>query len=190
MCTFAIKIINTSHKMIHTNNHSRLEKLLFFFASPVLNELPIILVFFILIRTSIFSFFSEDFHYSADMIVSYSAIWCFYAFLISASIYYLGKAGSILKIAWYVFLFTIYTIASFVSIHFNMDFSPTLFVLLKETNNTETNEFLNTYICSSNSISVYIKTIIYIIIAVALEYGYKKLPRIVIPPPISFGFRF
>ena len=73
MCTFAIKIINTSHKMIHTNNHSRLEKLLFFFASPVLNELPIILVFFILIRTSIFSFFSEDFHYSADMIVSYSA---------------------------------------------------------------------------------------------------------------------
>lgn len=183
MCTFAIKIINTSHKMIHTNNHSRLEKLLFFFASPVLNELPIILVFFILIRTSIFSFFSEDFHYSADMIVSYSAIWCFYAFLISASIYYLGKAGSILKIAWYVFLFTIYTITSFVSIHFNMDFSPTLFVLLKETNNTETNEFLNTYICSSNSISVYIKTIIYIIIAVALEYGYKKLPRIVINTP-------
>jgi heptose-I-phosphate ethanolaminephosphotransferase len=170
--------------MTHTNNHSRLEKFLSFFASPVLSELPIILVFFILIRTSIFSFFSEEFHYTADMIVSYSTIWCFYAFLISASIYYFGKAGAIIKVVWYIFLFTIYTIANFVSIHFNMDFSPTLFVLLKETNNNETNEFLNTYIYSSNSISVYIKTIIYVIIAIALEYGFKKLPQIVIKKTI------
>lgn len=142
---------------------------------PIMRELPIIIVFLLLIRTNIFSFFDVDFDYKPNMVISYCAVWCFYAYLISATIFYLGKIGGIIfRWIWYIILFAVFTVAAFINVHFDLEFSPTLFVLLKETNNNETEEFLRTYLFSPKSIIIYIKVASYILIAILAECGYRR----------------
>jgi len=55
-----------------------------------------------------------------------------------------------------------------------MQICPALMTLLVETNRSETEEFLNTYLFTSVSIKIYIKIAVYIVFAVLVELGYRR----------------
>ena len=139
---------------------------------PIIKELPIILVFFILIKPTIIEFFVDN---DYDGIWDYLSVFsvCFlYAFFIAATICFSKKSW--LRWTWYVLLYFIFAISSFIIVNFEMNISPTLITLLTETNEREAGEFMQTYLLSATSIKVYIKLLIYIILTFILEICYRR----------------
>ncbi len=139
---------------------------------PVIKELPIILVYFILIKTCFIEFFLDNDYDGVWDYLSVFSIWFLYAYIIAASIYFSKKVW--LRYLWYIFLFSIFATSIFIAANFEMKISPTLITLLIETDGRETQEFINTYFFTHASVIVYLKLFIYIIFAILLELGYRK----------------
>ena len=147
-------------------------------AIPVIKELPIILVFFLLIRTSIVELFTVLGWSGWDEWIVTLSLWFLYAYFMAASISVVKKSW--LRWLWYILLYAVFALAFFIGSLFEMRISPTLFTLLFETNGRESGEFLDTYAFCAESISVYKKLVAYIAITFLLEYIYRRyvLPRI------------
>jgi len=141
-------------------------------AIPVIRECPIIIVFFIFIRSSVIGLFDI---YIIDLwfekLVTFS-LWFLYAYFIAAMICVVNRSW--FRWLWYVLLFVVFAVAFFIGTIFEMKISPTLFTLILETNSRESSEFLDTYVFSKNAIGVYIKLFAYISIAVIIEYLYRR----------------
>ena len=146
--------------------------------TPIIKELPIILVFFFIIKTSIVEQITILGMDNLEELVVTLSLWFLYAYVIAASICAVNKTW--LRCFWYFFLYSIYAVAYFIGSNFEMRISPTLFTLLFETNGRESSEFLEAYAFCSKSIGVYIKIFIFVFITVIIEFVYRRyvLPRI------------
>lgn len=146
--------------------------------TPIIKELPIILVFFFIIKTSIIEQVTILGLDNLEELVVTLSLWFLYAYVIAASICAVNKTW--LRCFWYFFLYSIYAVAYFIGSNFEMRISPTLFTLLFETNGRESGEFLEAYAFCSKSIGVYIKIFIFVIITVIIEFVYRRyiFPRI------------
>lgn len=133
--------------------------------SPIIHELPITITFVILSR--VWSLFTDGEAFKLNEILCFIGIWCLYIYIITASIFYTKKKW--LRVAWYILLFTIYTISVFIWYNFKMELGPTPLSLIVETDSREAGEFLDTFLFSYASIISYIKVTICIIIALILE---------------------
>ena len=142
-------------------------------AIPVIKELPIILVFFLLIRTSIVELFTVLGWSGWDEWIVTLSLWFLYAYFMAASISVVKKSW--LRWLWYILLYAVFALAFFIGSLFEMRISPTLFTLLFETNGRESGEFLDTYAFCAESISVYKKLVAYIAITFLLEYFFSEV---------------
>ena len=139
---------------------------------PVIEELPIILVFFIIIKANLMEFFQDNDYDTVWDYVSVFSIWFLYSYFIAATISISKRTW--VRWLWYILLISIYAISCFLAANFEMKICPTLITLLVETNEREAGEFMSVYFLTATSIKVYIKIAIYIAIIVFLELGYRK----------------
>lgn len=140
--------------------------------SPIIKELPIILVFFFIIKANLMEFFQDnDYDTFWDYLSAFS-IWFLYAYFIAATISIFNKAW--IRWTWYAVLFSLYAVSCFLAVNFEMKICPTLMTLLVETNGREAGEFAKTYLLTPDSIKVYLKVITYIVITILIEFGYRK----------------
>lgn len=134
---------------------------------PIIQEFPIILIFFILIRYPIYGLKEEN----IKDIISFISVWVFYAYFIGLTIYLCKKPW--LRWLWYIFLFSVFGLGSFLYSNFNMQIDPSVFMLIGDTNKSESQEFAREYMLSHNSILTYSKVLAYIVLAVCLEIVYR-----------------
>lgn len=139
---------------------------------PVIRELPIILVFFIIIKANLMEFFQDNDYDTIWDYVSVFSIWFLYSYFIAAVICISKRTW--VRWLWYILLLSIYAISCFIAANFEMKICPTLITLLVETNEREASEFMSVYFFTAASIKVYIKMAIYIAIIVLFELGYRK----------------
>ena len=135
---------------------------------PIIHEFPIILVFYILIRYSIYEVWNRE----ANEIISSIAVWVFYPYFIAATIFLSKKSW--LRWFWYVFLFSIFGFSIFLYNNFNMFVDPTVFRLIGETNLSESEGFLREYLFSRNSMMTFLKLLLYVVIAICIELAYRR----------------
>lgn len=140
--------------------------------TPVIMELPVMLVFFIFIKGSLLEFFKDNDYDNAWDYLSAFGIYFIYAYFIALSITLLKKAW--VRWLWYIVLFIIFALSCFIAVNFDMKIGPTLITLLVETNGREAGEFLGTYLFTSESFKVYVKIIFYVFFVALLEIGYRK----------------
>ena len=139
---------------------------------PVIREFPIILVFFVLIKVNLIEFFQDNDLDSVWDYISVFSVWFLYIYFIAVTICFFKKQW--VRWLWYALLFSVYAVSCFIAAHFEMQICPALMTLLVETNRSETEEFLNTYLFTSVSIKIYIKIAVYIVFAVLVELGYRR----------------
>lgn len=139
---------------------------------PVIQELPIILVFFIFIKANLMEFFQDNDYDSVWDYLSVFSIWFLYSYFIAAIICIFNRTW--VRWLWYILLLSIYAISCFLAANFEMRIGPTLITLLVETNEREAGEFMSVYFLTAASIKVYIKIAIYIAIIFIMELGYRK----------------
>lgn len=139
---------------------------------PVIEELPIILVFFFIIKANLMEFFQDNDYDTVWDYVSVFSIWFLYSYFIAATISISKRIW--VRWLWYILLLSIYAISCFLAANFEMKICPTLITLLVETNEREAGEFMSVYFLTATSIKVYVKIAIYIAIIVFLELGYRK----------------
>ena len=140
--------------------------------TPIIKELPIILVFFFIIKTSIIEQVTILGLDNWEELVVTLSLWFLYAYVIAATICAINKIW--FRLFWYFFLYSVYAVAYFIGSNFEMRITPTLFTLLLETNGKESSEFLEAYAFSPISISVYIKLFIFVLITVIIEFVYRR----------------
>jgi heptose-I-phosphate ethanolaminephosphotransferase len=140
--------------------------------TPIIKELPIILVFFFIIKTSIIEQVTILGLDNWEELVVTLSLWFLYAYVIAATICIVNKTW--LRFLGYFFLYSVYAVAYFIGSNFEMRISPTLFTLLFETNGRESSEFLDAYAFCSKSIGVYVKLSIYASITVIMEFVYRR----------------
>ena len=139
---------------------------------PVIKELPVILVFFFLIKANLMEFFQDNDYDSVWDYVSVFSIWFLYAYIIAVIICISKKTW--VRWLWYMLLLSIYAVSCFLATNFEMKIGPTLITLLVETNKREAGEFMSVYFLTAASLKVYIKVAIYIALIFLVELGYRK----------------
>lgn len=100
------------------------------------------------------------------------AIWFLTAYLLATIIELCGKKW--VKVLLYVITLTMFTIQSFLWANFDTPISSTILTLVAETDERESEEFLNAFLFSDASIKVYFKLLGYIILIIISEWFYHK----------------
>ena len=114
---------------------------------------------------------------SAETLSNFSLIVLF-AYVLT---YLVFLAGKFLKILFYAILFFLAGIDIFLGMNFATEISPQIFLLLSETNARESKEFLNEYLSSSGTLLMIRSFFLYLLLAVLLEYIWKRRNKLRLP---------
>lgn len=150
-------------------------------SKPLVNQLPFIIIFMLMMglvhmiqwihgRMVTFEERITVFHLIGNV-----AIWFMTAYLLAAFIEGCGKRW--VKILFYAITLVMFTIQSFLWANFDTPISSTILTLVAETDQRESEEFLNAFLFSDQSMRVYGKVIGYIIFIILAEWLYKKYLR-------------
>lgn len=172
---------------------------------PLINQLPFVTIFMLLMG---FVHMLQWIHgrmvtfeegITVFRLVGNVAIWFLMAYLLATIIEICGKKW--VKTLIYAISLIMFTIQSFLWANFDTPISSTILTLVAETNQRESEEFLNAFLFSQESIGVYGKLLGYIVLIIILEWFYHKyikkylskdwikaLLAIVIIPLLLFGF--
>lgn len=158
-----------------------MNKILDKISKPLINQLPFITIFMLLMglmhmlqwihgRMVTFEAGVTVFH-----LVGNVAIWFMTAYLLAAIIEGFGKRW--VKILFYAITLVMFTIQSFLWANFDTPISSTILTLVAETDQRESEEFLNAFLFSEQSMMVYGKLIGYIVFIILAEWLYQKYLR-------------
>ena len=150
-------------------------------SKPLINQLPFITIFMLMMglihmlqwihgRMVTFEEGTTIFR-----LVGNVAIWFLAAYLLAAIIEGCGKKW--VKFFFYAITLVMYTIQSFLWANFDTPISSTILTLVAETDQRESEEFLNAFLFSDQSMRVYGKVIGYIVFIILAEWLYKKYLR-------------
>ena len=103
------------------------------------------------------------------------AIWFLASYLLAAIIEGCGKKW--VKVIFYVITLIMFAIQSFLWANFDTPISSTILTLVAETDQRESEEFLNAFLFSDKSIGVYGKLLGYIFFILIVEWLYNKYLR-------------
>ena len=155
-----------------------MKKYIDWITKPLINQLPFIIFFMLLMglvhmlqwihgRIVTFEEGTTIFRLAGNV-----AIWFLVAYLLAAFIEGCGKKW--VKILFYVITLVMFTIQSFLWANFDTPISSTILTLVAETDQRESEEFLNAFLFSDQSMRVYGKVIGYIIFIILAEWLYHK----------------
>jgi len=165
----------------------KLSDIPFFFLKPIISNFSFFInVVFLLIIPTLLNVFiiSPDYyiHYSTSRLFGFyatrGASFPFILFIPFAVSYILSillftvkpiVLKNIFKLICYVFFLSILIVDIFLLFNFKTMISPTILTLIKETNYSESSEFLSTYLLSSQSIIVYFISFLIITIVICGE---------------------
>lgn len=145
---------------------------------PLINQLPFIVIFMLLMGLvhmiqwihGRMVTFEEGI--TVFRLVGNVAIWFLAAYTLAAVIELSGKKW--LKFLIYSLSIIMFTIQSFLWANFDTPITFTILTLVSETDQRESEEFLNAFLFSNASKTVYVKVIEYIIIIFFAEWLYSK----------------
>lgn len=150
-------------------------------SKPLINQLPFITIFMLMMglihmlqwihgRMVTFEEGTTIFR-----LVGNVAIWFLAAYLLAAIIEGCGKKW--VKFFFYAITLVMFTIQSFLWANFDTPISSTILTLVAETDQRESEEFLNAFLFSDQSTRVYGQVIGYLILIILAEWLYKKYLR-------------
>lgn len=150
-------------------------------SKPLINQLPFIIIFMLLMGLvhmlqwihGRMVTFEEGI--TVFRLVGNVAIWFLAAYLLAAIIEGCGKKW--VKILLYAITLVMFTIQSFLWANFDTPISSTILTLVAETDQRESEEFLNAFLFSDQSMRVYGIVIGYIIFIILAEWLNKKYLR-------------
>lgn len=155
-----------------------MKKYIDWITKPLINQLPFIIIFMLLmglvhmlqwIHGRIVTFEEGT---TIFRLVGNVAIWFLVAYLLAIIIEGCGKKW--VKILFYAITLVMFTIQSFLWANFDTPISSTILTLVAETDQRESEEFLNAFLFSDQSMRVYGKVIGYIILIILAEWIYHK----------------
>lgn len=145
--------------------------------TPIVHNLPLFLTTFLL-------WSDETLRNLHGRLVTYDPALSFYDLFCRFSILFLiaylfSVIATITNRTWvksiiYLFVFSVFVFYLFLKNVFNLSISPAIFVLLAETNQTESKEFINTFVFSATSIRVVITISVVIMITIFAELFWRK----------------
>ena len=158
-----------------------MKKWITFLSSPIINQLPFIIIFMMLmglvhmlkwIHGSLVTF--EE-GVAVSRLVGNIAIWFTFAYIFA---FIIEKSSSKwVKIGFYTVSLVMFTIQSFLWENFDTPITNTILTLVAETDQRESEEFLNAFLFSEASTRVYISLTKYIVCIVLLEWLFSKFLR-------------
>ena len=150
-------------------------------SKPLINQLPFFIIFMLLMGLvhmlqwihGRMVTFEEGI--TVFRLVGNVAIWFLAAYLLAAIIEGCGKKW--VKFFFYAITLVMFTIQSFLWANFDTPISSTILTLVAETDQRESEEFLNAFLFSEQSMKVYGKVIGYIIFIILAEWLYQQYLR-------------
>ncbi len=137
--------------MLNKKIHRSTRRMLQFFATPVLEELPFFILFLFAISVQPLRFLISSLTHSnievvrsilLENIPRAAAI----AYIFTLLVYYCHS--KIIKVVGYVFASILFTVCLFLMVVFGKTLQPDIILLIVETNNRESQEFLSTFLLS------------------------------------------
>ncbi len=155
-----------------------MKKFIDILSRPLINQLPFILIFMLLMGLihmlqwihGRMVTFEEGI--TVPRLVGNIAIWFLAAFIFAVFIELCGKRW--VKVLIYFITLVMFTIQSFLWANFDTPISSTILTLVAETDQRESEEFLNAFLFSDASIKVYSKLLGYIALIIFSEWFYHK----------------
>ena len=178
------------HNSTHGNKmRIKFVKILNYIAFPFLLELPLIVILMKLMGIEALLHNIGDAYANLESVELYSSIFkllsrisliflfsYIFATIVTSIKYKYIKWGT--KLLFYFIILLMYAVQHFLAQNFGInEFTPTCFVLLAETTNNESREFLNQYILSDTIVSTLMRVLFYIGIIVVFEFIWNYLKR-------------
>lgn len=138
---------------------------------PIEKELPFFIITLLCIGgEDMFRFYVLNDPSFVEILSNFSLIVLF-TYILTCLVFLIGKS---FKILFYAILFSLVGIDVFLGMNFATEISPQIFLLLSETNARESKEFLNEYVFSSGTLLMMRAFFLYLLLAVFLEYIWKR----------------
>ena len=156
-----------------------MKRLTVFLFKPIAHQFPFIVAFMLLMGTVPMlqwihgEMISSEEGVSITRLIGNIAIWFVLAYLLAGIIEVVNKKW--VKILIYSITLIFCLVQQFLEANFDTKISSTILNLVAETNQRESDEFLNAFLFSSSSINVYIKFLFYIVLILIAEKIHSKL---------------
>ena len=105
-------------------------------------------------------------------------IWLAMAYIISCLISLCGNYKMLTRCFFYLITFALYSVQAFLTSCFQTKISPTILVMIAETNTREAGEFIDSYLLNSDNTPLYFKFLFIIIIIILVEWLYRKYVKV------------